>query len=77
MDKHYLIRNAKRVSCIVTLSSKEEVNACLKVKSDFKQRIQETMQTNNNQHKQREHIFIDKYRTKEELASYRALREQR
>jgi hypothetical protein len=77
VDKHYLIRNAKRVSCIVTLSSKEEVNACLKVKSDFKQRIQETMQTNNSQQQQKEHIFIDKHRTKEELASYRALREQR
>ena len=60
----------KRVSCIVTVSSEQAVNDCLKVKYC----LNEYMHRLCHQQQQLESIYIDKCRTKEEIESIRKLK---
>jgi hypothetical protein len=59
-----------RVSCIVTVSSEQAVNECLKVKHCLK----EYMHRLCHDQQQLEYIFIDKCRTKQEIESIKKLK---
>jgi hypothetical protein len=71
---HYLPKpkteQRQRVSCIITISSEQAVNDCLKVKYCLK----EYMKRNSNPQQEHEYIFIDKQRTKQEIETIRHLK---
>lgn len=60
----------QRVSCIITISSEQAVNDCLKVKYCLK----EYMKRNSIPEQELEHIYIDKQRTKQEIQAIKNLR---